>query len=89
MGGRVNQRLSETWPRVLFRAAPSLRSAAWIGGALCAPGPLPEVGWFWWELNHTLSSRLWPHVDQDNYQQLLGALDYAFLCAYAVGMYLR
>lgn len=28
-------------------------------------------------------------VDQDNYQQLLGALDYSFLCAYAVGMYLR
>lgn len=28
-------------------------------------------------------------VDQDNYQQLLGALDYSFLCAYAIGMYLR
>ncbi|KAG8518583.1 Glucose-6-phosphate exchanger SLC37A1 [Galemys pyrenaicus] len=31
----------------------------------------------------------WAPFDQDNYQQLLGALDYAFLCAYAVGMYLR
>ncbi|XP_031315986.1 glucose-6-phosphate exchanger SLC37A1 isoform X1 [Camelus dromedarius] len=30
----------------------------------------------------------WAPFDQDNYQQLLGALDYAFLCAYAVGMYL-
>lgn len=28
-------------------------------------------------------------ADQDNYQQLLGALDYSFLCAYAIGMYLR
>ncbi|KAK2089903.1 hypothetical protein P7K49_032569 [Saguinus oedipus] len=26
--------------------------------------------------------------DKNNYQQLLGALDYSFLCAYAVGMYL-
>lgn len=30
----------------------------------------------------------WAPFDRDNYQQLLGALDYAFLCAYAVGMYL-
>ncbi|KAF6121760.1 solute carrier family 37 member 1 [Phyllostomus discolor] len=30
----------------------------------------------------------WAPFDQDNYQQLLGALDYSFLCAYAVGMYL-
>uniref|UniRef100_A0A673T5X4 Solute carrier family 37 member 1 n=1 Tax=Suricata suricatta TaxID=37032 RepID=A0A673T5X4_SURSU len=29
----------------------------------------------------------WAPFDQDNYQQLLGALDYSFLCAYAVGMY--
>lgn len=29
------------------------------------------------------------HAGQDNYQQLLGALDYSFLCAYAIGMYLR
>uniref|UniRef100_A0A5F8HAE3 Major facilitator superfamily (MFS) profile domain-containing protein n=1 Tax=Monodelphis domestica TaxID=13616 RepID=A0A5F8HAE3_MONDO len=26
--------------------------------------------------------------DKKNYQQLLGALDYSFLCAYAIGMYL-
>ncbi|XP_045630123.1 glucose-6-phosphate exchanger SLC37A1 isoform X2 [Ursus americanus] len=31
----------------------------------------------------------WAPFDQDNYQQLLGALDYSFLCAYAIGMYLR
>lgn len=30
----------------------------------------------------------WAPFDQGNYQQLLGALDYAFLCAYAIGMYL-
>ncbi|XP_076975097.1 glucose-6-phosphate exchanger SLC37A1 isoform X2 [Tamandua tetradactyla] len=30
----------------------------------------------------------WAPFDKDNYQQLLGALDYSFLCAYAVGMYL-
>ncbi|KAM9696464.1 glucose-6-phosphate exchanger SLC37A1 isoform 2-T3 [Dama dama] len=30
----------------------------------------------------------WAPFDQENYQQLLGALDYSFLCAYAVGMYL-
>ncbi|KAB0374087.1 hypothetical protein FD755_014343 [Muntiacus reevesi] len=30
----------------------------------------------------------WAPFDEDNYQQLLGALDYSFLCAYAVGMYL-
>ena len=27
--------------------------------------------------------------DKRNYKQLLGAMDYSFLCAYAVGMYLR
>nr|XP_033796347.1 glucose-6-phosphate exchanger SLC37A1 [Geotrypetes seraphini] len=30
----------------------------------------------------------WPPFDKDNYKQLLGALDYSFLCAYAIGMYL-
>ncbi|XP_068401898.1 glucose-6-phosphate exchanger SLC37A1 [Eschrichtius robustus] len=30
----------------------------------------------------------WAPFDEGNYQQLLGALDYSFLCAYAVGMYL-
>lgn len=28
-------------------------------------------------------------LDKSNYKQLLGALDYSFLCAYAIGMYLR
>lgn len=27
--------------------------------------------------------------DKRNYKQLLGAMDYSFLCAYAMGMYLR
>ncbi|XP_068875400.1 glucose-6-phosphate exchanger SLC37A1 isoform X3 [Aphelocoma coerulescens] len=31
----------------------------------------------------------WEPFDKSNYKQLLGALDYSFLCAYAVGMYLR
>ncbi|XP_075886746.1 glucose-6-phosphate exchanger SLC37A1 isoform X2 [Nelusetta ayraudi] len=30
----------------------------------------------------------WKPFDQRNYKQLLGAMDYSFLCAYAVGMYL-
>ncbi|XP_030059643.1 glucose-6-phosphate exchanger SLC37A1 isoform X2 [Microcaecilia unicolor] len=30
----------------------------------------------------------WPPFDKNNYKQLLGALDYSFLCAYAIGMYL-
>ncbi|XP_055975358.1 glucose-6-phosphate exchanger SLC37A1 [Sorex fumeus] len=36
---------------------------------------------------HNESHCGWAPFDQDNYQQLLGALDYAFLCAYALGMY--
>lgn len=30
----------------------------------------------------------WAPFDKQNYKQLLGALDYSFLCAYAVGMFL-
>ncbi|XP_053161818.1 glucose-6-phosphate exchanger SLC37A1 [Hemicordylus capensis] len=30
----------------------------------------------------------WEPFDKSNYKQLLGAMDYSFLCAYAVGMYL-
>uniref|UniRef100_A0A671XWI7 Solute carrier family 37 member 1 n=1 Tax=Sparus aurata TaxID=8175 RepID=A0A671XWI7_SPAAU len=30
----------------------------------------------------------WKPFDKRNYKQLLGAMDYSFLCAYAVGMYL-
>uniref|UniRef100_A0A8C3T6E9 Solute carrier family 37 member 1 n=1 Tax=Chelydra serpentina TaxID=8475 RepID=A0A8C3T6E9_CHESE len=30
----------------------------------------------------------WEPFDKNNYKQLLGTLDYSFLCAYAVGMYL-
>ncbi|XP_037543051.1 glucose-6-phosphate exchanger SLC37A1, partial [Nematolebias whitei] len=29
----------------------------------------------------------WKPFDKNNYKQLLGAMDYSFLCAYAVGMY--
>ncbi|XP_062391248.1 glucose-6-phosphate exchanger SLC37A1-like [Sardina pilchardus] len=31
---------------------------------------------------------VWMIEDKSNYKQLLGAMDYSFLCAYAVGMYL-
>ncbi|XP_059020786.1 glucose-6-phosphate exchanger SLC37A1 isoform X1 [Mustela lutreola] len=37
---------------------------------------------------HNETDCSWAPFDQDNYQQLLGALDYSFLCAYAIGMYL-
>uniref|UniRef100_A0A8C6ZIR6 Solute carrier family 37 member 1 n=1 Tax=Nothoprocta perdicaria TaxID=30464 RepID=A0A8C6ZIR6_NOTPE len=30
----------------------------------------------------------WEPFDKSNYKQLLGTLDYSFLCAYAIGMYL-
>ncbi|XP_053353372.1 glucose-6-phosphate exchanger SLC37A1 [Clarias gariepinus] len=30
----------------------------------------------------------WKPFDKTNYKQLLGAMDYSFLCAYAIGMYL-
>ncbi|XP_016419389.1 glucose-6-phosphate exchanger SLC37A1 [Sinocyclocheilus rhinocerous] len=30
----------------------------------------------------------WKPFDRNNYKQLLGAMDYSFLCAYAIGMYL-
>ncbi|KAK3568840.1 hypothetical protein QTP86_017953 [Hemibagrus guttatus] len=30
----------------------------------------------------------WKPFDKENYKQLLGAMDYSFLCAYAIGMYL-
>ncbi|XP_040278660.1 glucose-6-phosphate exchanger SLC37A1 isoform X2 [Bufo bufo] len=37
---------------------------------------------------HNASRCGWAPFDKKNYKQLLGALDYSFLCAYAVGMYL-
>ncbi|XP_012665742.1 glucose-6-phosphate exchanger SLC37A1 [Otolemur garnettii] len=43
-----------------------------------SPGQLPD--------NETDCG--WAPFDKSNYQQLLGALDYSFLCAYAIGMYL-
>ncbi|ELK08475.1 Glycerol-3-phosphate transporter [Pteropus alecto] len=62
------------------------------------PHQLPDnetdCGWAPFELTWredaaplTFAARV-THAGQDNYQQLLGALDYSFLCAYAVGMYL-
>lgn len=42
-----------------------------------------------WLLNNKTETDCgWAPFDKNNYQQLLGALDYAFLCAYAIGMYL-
>nr|XP_020491079.1 glucose-6-phosphate exchanger SLC37A1 isoform X1 [Labrus bergylta] len=37
---------------------------------------------------HTDVDCSWKPFDKRNYKQLLGAMDYSFLCAYAVGMYL-
>uniref|UniRef100_A0A673YWT4 Solute carrier family 37 member 1 n=1 Tax=Salmo trutta TaxID=8032 RepID=A0A673YWT4_SALTR len=37
---------------------------------------------------HTETDCSWKPFDKSNYKQLLGAMDYSFLCAYAVGMYL-
>ncbi|KAM8856516.1 glucose-6-phosphate exchanger SLC37A1 isoform 2-T2 [Spinachia spinachia] len=37
---------------------------------------------------HTSTDCSWKPFDKKNYKQLLGAMDYSFLCAYAVGMYL-
>uniref|UniRef100_A0A673YYB1 Solute carrier family 37 member 1 n=1 Tax=Salmo trutta TaxID=8032 RepID=A0A673YYB1_SALTR len=43
-----------------------------------------------WQLPnlHTETDCSWKPFDKSNYKQLLGAMDYSFLCAYAVGMYL-
>ncbi|KAA8588462.1 hypothetical protein FQN60_001656 [Etheostoma spectabile] len=37
---------------------------------------------------HTDMDCSWKPFDKKNYKQLLGTMDYSFLCAYAVGMYL-
>ncbi|CAM4606098.1 unnamed protein product [Leuciscus chuanchicus] len=37
---------------------------------------------------HTELDCSWKPFDRNNYKQLLGAMDYSFLCAYAIGMYL-
>ncbi|XP_031725798.1 glucose-6-phosphate exchanger SLC37A1 isoform X1 [Anarrhichthys ocellatus] len=37
---------------------------------------------------HSGTDCSWKPFDKRNYKQLLGAMDYSFLCAYAVGMYL-
>ncbi|KAF3695206.1 Glucose-6-phosphate exchanger SLC37A1 [Channa argus] len=37
---------------------------------------------------HTDIDCSWKPFDKSNYKQLLGAMDYSFLCAYAIGMYL-
>ncbi|XP_037646083.1 glucose-6-phosphate exchanger SLC37A1 isoform X3 [Sebastes umbrosus] len=42
--------------------------------------PLPSL--------HTDMDCSWKPFEKRNYKQLLGAMDYSFLCAYAVGMYL-
>ncbi|KAG7463669.1 hypothetical protein MATL_G00178990 [Megalops atlanticus] len=39
-------------------------------------------------LLHADADCSWKPFDKSNYKQLLGAMDYSFLCAYAVGMYL-
>lgn len=48
----------------------------------CSPSSEPAAG-----LQSSVDCS-WKPFDQRNYKQLLGAMDYSFLCAYAVGMYL-
>ncbi|XP_073711061.1 glucose-6-phosphate exchanger SLC37A1 [Misgurnus anguillicaudatus] len=40
------------------------------------------------QLGHHPATCSWKPFDRSNYKQLLGAMDYSFLCAYAIGMYL-
>lgn len=50
---------------------------------LCA-----ERGWGWgWGCSRSPNALSFP--DQDNYKELFGALDNAFLVAYAIGMFIR
>uniref|UniRef100_A0A8K9UYR5 Solute carrier family 37 member 1 n=1 Tax=Oncorhynchus mykiss TaxID=8022 RepID=A0A8K9UYR5_ONCMY len=51
--------------------------------------PISIVKWPLVELMLFLCKNFFsPFLDKSNYKQLLGAMDYSFLCAYAVGMYL-
>ncbi|KAF7652603.1 hypothetical protein LDENG_00094380 [Lucifuga dentata] len=54
-------------------------AAATAAGSIQQPSPPPL---------HTDMDCSWKPFDKSNYKQLLGAMDYSFLCAYAVGMYL-
>ncbi|XP_076603544.1 glucose-6-phosphate exchanger SLC37A1 isoform X1 [Chaetodon auriga] len=66
----------------LHKNCSSVSEAAIIAAAAAASqqSPLPSL--------HTDVDCSWKPFDKRNYKQLLGAMDYSFLCAYAVGMYL-
>jgi len=84
------------WCRIV-PCAPDQRTAdveirtGWDGSQLPAlqPGILVgSVGWGWgWECSRSPNALSFP--DQDNYKELFGALDNAFLVAYAIGMFIR
>ncbi|XP_070832110.1 glucose-6-phosphate exchanger SLC37A1 [Chaetodon trifascialis] len=63
----------------LHKNCSSVTEAATIAAGSQRP-PLPSL--------HTDVDCSWKPFDKRNYKQLLGAMDYSFLCAYAVGMYL-
>nr|XP_046259859.1 glucose-6-phosphate exchanger SLC37A1 isoform X2 [Scatophagus argus] len=58
----------------------SSSSSSISGGSVAQQPALPSP--------HTDVDCSWKPFDKRNYKQLLGAMDYSFLCAYAVGMYL-
>uniref|UniRef100_A0A3Q2D8D6 Solute carrier family 37 member 1 n=1 Tax=Cyprinodon variegatus TaxID=28743 RepID=A0A3Q2D8D6_CYPVA len=60
-------------------SASELASVA-LGRSGGREAPLPSL--------HTDNECGWKPFDKSNYKQLLGAMDYSFLCAYAIGMYL-
>lgn len=61
----------------------------WRAGVLYFIAPFQNTNRYLVKADSLRLSCDFPRVDRDNYQQLLGALDYSFLCAYAIGMYLR
>ncbi|XP_029315065.1 glucose-6-phosphate exchanger SLC37A1 isoform X3 [Cottoperca gobio] len=64
----------------LHRNCSSINELATIASSSSQQPSLPSL--------HTDMDCSWKPFDKKNYKQLLGAMDYSFLCAYAVGMYL-
>ncbi|XP_076011290.1 glucose-6-phosphate exchanger SLC37A1 isoform X2 [Genypterus blacodes] len=71
--------VSELATAAAAAAAAAVMAAGSGGGGIRQPSPPPP---------HTDMDCSWKPFDKSNYKQLLGAMDYSFLCAYAVGMYL-
>ncbi|KAL3056795.1 hypothetical protein OYC64_019302 [Pagothenia borchgrevinki] len=65
----------------LHKNCSSVSEIATLASSSGSPQPPPQS-------HHTDMDCSWKPFDKKNYRQLLGAMDYSFLCAYAVGMYL-